>query len=748
MVEQFDQIFDSVEEAADAIGEQLGLTEQQIDSAVSGVDLAETLGEISLKGEAEEITERLSEAFSMVADAVGYELAPDLINKFAKLGETYFDTLTRVVTDKVIIEDIFKMSGQSVGTVQAISALSAIGNFETLDYVTLNADIYEVSQSLVELAGGVGELRDAASDYFSEFFTEEEQFAKLTQDLHDQFSTINSVLPETREGYRALVEAQNLGIEADRERYVTLLQLSDMADQYYDDLESGAYDAASAIESAMASISATVESYKLKTLQIEDPEEYDATMRATEVAEVYAEAFETAIEGGLEGSDAIAQAEKARQAVEEYFAALDTQAKVAELTRAAEEAAREAEAAAAERARERARAAEEAAREAERVAQVTQGLTDQLLQLQDTEAYELLLRDRQLASLNDYQQSIQLQIWTLEDAAIAAEEAARLEEELAAARQSSIDDAFNALQLAVDAEKDLLSQAHDARMEALGIELDAANESVTALTNLQNALGNAFDSIMSSANQSLMDYSMAQAALVSVYGQAQSGYLPELGDIEDYLSVVTSNDSSNYVSQAEFLADQKFTANVLAGINEVAGSQLPIEQQTLSAIESQIELADLSYEQQIEALDATLEYWQNEIDALESIDQSVMTVAQAVANLQSVISGEPATVPTSVPAFASGGIHTGGLRLVGENGPELEFTGPSRIMSNNDTLKMLDNSDLIREVQALRGEVSRLRQERKQDATRDYKELSKTRKSNEAILTLQQPATAYTGDLV
>lgn len=39
--------------------------------------------------------------------------------------------------------------------------------------------------------------------------------------------------------------------------------------------------------------------------------------------------------------------------------------------------------------------------------------------------------------------------------------------------------------------------------------------------------------------------------------------------------------------------------------------------------------------------------------------------------------------------FADGGTHKGGFRLVGERGPELEYTGPSRIFSNEDTRNML-----------------------------------------------------------
>lgn len=41
------------------------------------------------------------------------------------------------------------------------------------------------------------------------------------------------------------------------------------------------------------------------------------------------------------------------------------------------------------------------------------------------------------------------------------------------------------------------------------------------------------------------------------------------------------------------------------------------------------------------------------------------------------------------PSFADGGVHSGGMRLVGENGPELEATGPSRIFNASQTKNML-----------------------------------------------------------
>jgi hypothetical protein len=52
--------------------------------------------------------------------------------------------------------------------------------------------------------------------------------------------------------------------------------------------------------------------------------------------------------------------------------------------------------------------------------------------------------------------------------------------------------------------------------------------------------------------------------------------------------------------------------------------------------------------------------------------------------------------------------------MVGESGPELEATGPSRIYSATDTARMLrggGQSEMLKELQALRREVKALREE-------------------------------------
>jgi len=70
-----------------------------------------------------------------------------------------------------------------------------------------------------------------------------------------------------------------------------------------------------------------------------------------------------------------------------------------------------------------------------------------------------------------------------------------------------------------------------------------------------------------------------------------------------------------------------------------------------------------------------------------SSDLSSMLALTGVAISASEISDW--AVAQGLPRFASGGFHSGGLRLVGENGPELEATGAARIWTADQTRSML-----------------------------------------------------------
>lgn len=113
-------------------------------------------------------------------------------------------------------------------------------------------------------------------------------------------------------------------------------------------------------------------------------------------------------------------------------------------------------------------------------------------------------------------------------------------------------------------------------------------------------------------------------------------------------------------------------------------------------------------------IDGTLAAIESAASSAEKIisDAIYTTGDNTLAGLRAVIA---AIQGETVPAFATGGMHTGGLRLVGERGPELEVTGPARIYSANQTRAMLaggrDDDALLAELQALRAEVEGLRAE-------------------------------------
>jgi len=115
------------------------------------------------------------------------------------------------------------------------------------------------------------------------------------------------------------------------------------------------------------------------------------------------------------------------------------------------------------------------------------------------------------------------------------------------------------------------------------------------------------------------------------------------------------------------------------------------------------------------ALDDTLT--KDQFEAWQSFGRAIESTTEAMGRMVNVSTSMFATLVDytryqrltangiSVPGFADGGMFGGGWRVVGENGPELEYTGASQIYSNADSRSMFDVSGLVQEVQGLRAEV-------------------------------------------
>ena len=106
-------------------------------------------------------------------------------------------------------------------------------------------------------------------------------------------------------------------------------------------------------------------------------------------------------------------------------------------------------------------------------------------------------------------------------------------------------------------------------------------------------------------------------------------------------------------------------------------------------------------------------------DAGKALDDFISKTARSTIEAArirglSAVGNTAALARLGVPGYASGGYHSGGLRLVGENGPELEVTGPSRIYNTQQTLGMVQGGNTARLealVEKLTAEVANLRAE-------------------------------------
>jgi len=80
----------------------------------------------------------------------------------------------------------------------------------------------------------------------------------------------------------------------------------------------------------------------------------------------------------------------------------------------------------------------------------------------------------------------------------------------------------------------------------------------------------------------------------------------------------------------DFARDQGRTANVVAELNAINGKQLTAAEKLQAGLETQIDQAKKAYDAQMAQYDQQLEFAQAQMDALNGVDNSIMTVAVAV----------------------------------------------------------------------------------------------------------------------
>lgn len=107
---------------------------------------------------------------------------------------------------------------------------SGIAQFNTaadsMPFENLKNLSFDTAASLIQMAGGMDALGGKIAGYYESFYTADERAAQTTKNLTASFAAMNLALPASREGFRALVDAQDLATESGRKTYNALLNLS------------------------------------------------------------------------------------------------------------------------------------------------------------------------------------------------------------------------------------------------------------------------------------------------------------------------------------------------------------------------------------------------------------------------------------------------------------------------------------------------------------------------------------------
>ena len=295
--------------------------------------------------------------------------------------------------------------------------------------------------------------------------------------------------------------------------------------------------------------------------------------------------------------------------------------------------------------------------------------------------------------------AIQNRIYALQDEAAAAQAAAVVSEKRLS-WQNQLDVLTGAkTQTQID-RANLLASTTDSTTISLMNQVFAQQDLASAAETQKQAVSSFWGSVAQSFDAS---YKAQEAALKSTITQ-MDGFTASLQKFQNTLGSGSLSGGSIFDQYAS--ANQQFVATSQAASfgNTDAIAELPSIIQTFLAASKAIATDATAYALDVGRASNSLGSAMNYTSGMSAQAQSSLTGLPAAQN--AAMQAFAAAVRKTMPGYASGGNFGGGVRLVGENGPEIEFTGPSRITSNADSKKLLDLSPLLAELSALRSEVT------------------------------------------
>jgi tape measure domain-containing protein len=614
-----------------------------------GVDFSQKINEavipalkidtMSMTGE--EAVARANAVISSMLDDLSMSVFGDVLKNYQQLGEGMLETTIRIVAEIAIVKDALNQSG-----------------------LTITTNVIAISDAIVQAAGGLEEFQKQFESFLDKFYSDTEKQTRSQKALMGLLAEANVILPTTRENYKKLVEGLNMTNPLDQQRYSLLLELSESADKYYSMLESGA--------EKVAAIAKTQRSLDIQYMELTG----DAVGALTEKRKDELAAMDESLRFSQKLVWALTGANTAvSSAISAVSKSITVMTTLATKLRSALATTTTSTTITADSRK----AAQEVLNGALRIAK--KGGSIDAIAGMDKALTDIAKPSEQLYStFTDYARDQAKTAATITDlAAYADSQVSMAQKQIDAvngttAAVMTIKDAMVALSKALGVKDSIVSTGNTAKdamakSNAASARSKAANDkaagSALALSDAKAASKANKSTTQTQANKDTAAVTNATKGLADL--NTARDYAAAVGAWGAYYSYQSYIDSaSQKIAELTITAAKSAKAAALAAADVLTGA---------------------SYAK----LSSTAAKDANAASAAQAVYKTAKTYSDAAQN----------AVPT-INGFASGGQHEGGWRIVGENGPELEKTGASRIFSNGQSKSLLNMDELLAEIRQLR----------------------------------------------
>lgn len=228
------------------------------------------------------------------------------------------------------------------------------------------------------------------------------------------------------------------------------------------------------------------------------------------------------------------------------------------------------------------------------------------------------------------------QVADAQEAAAAATRKTLLDESMA-----SVNTAYSALERAVAAQKSSIDQAYAAQAKASQDSVSASSKVRDNLTTLAGTLASAIDTLTVDTDADLqMRRAAAQATLNDAMTAAQSGQSlePFADRISAAIAVLGKPAEQLYSSMDDYAYAQGVANGTLSQLKGYAQDQKSVADMTLDAINGAALAAEQQHNSDLARLDQTLLDSKTQIDILNGINASILTIPEALSAMAAALS--------------------------------------------------------------------------------------------------------------